>query len=580
MNLGLSSLRDAYLRHHVTPAEVMAEIDARAEACASDCIFIHRLDAAARAPYLARLAEHAPEALPLYGIPFAIKDNIDLAGVPTTAACPAFSRVPARSAAVVDKLIDAGAIPIGKTNLDQFATGLVGTRSPYGATRNAFNPAYISGGSSGGSAVACARGLASFALGTDTAGSGRVPAALNALVGLKPTRGLLSLRGVVPACQSLDCVSIFAHSVADAAAVFGHVADFDAEDPFARAGELFAGPQGAFRFGVPDALEFFGDAAAPGLFADAVARMIAIGGIPVHVDFAPFIEAARLLYEGPWVAERYVAIRALFDTRPEALHPVTRAIIAGGVERSAADVYTAMRRLAEIRRVTDSILATVDCVLTPTIGRAYTLAEVTAEPVQLNSNLGHYTNFMNLLDYAAVAVPMGRTPDGVPLGVTLFAPAFRDLRLLETAARYLGEPWEAPAALHAEHLTRVVVCGAHMRGLPLNAELTARGGRFLRALRTARAYRLYALPGGPPARPGLLCEEPGAAIEVEEWGMPPRAFGDFVARVPAPLSIGRVMLEDGTSSAGFLCEVRATRGARDITAYAGWRNFLAAEAGR
>jgi allophanate hydrolase len=297
--------------------------------------------------------------------------------------------VPAQSAAVVEKLISAGAVPVGKTNLDQFATGLVGTRSPYGATRNAFNPAYISGGSSSGSAVACARGLASFALGTDTAGSGRVPAALNELVGLKPTRGLLSLRGVVPACRSLDCVSIFAHSVADAASVLEHVADFDAGDPYARAGELCAGPQGAFRFGVPNTLEFFGDAAAPALFADAVARLVAIGGIPVQVDFAPFAEAARLLYEGPWITERYVAIRAFFDAQPEALHPVTRAIIESGIARSGAETFSAMQRLAEIRRATDGILATVDCVLTPTIGRAYTLAEVAADPVRLNSNLGH-----------------------------------------------------------------------------------------------------------------------------------------------------------------------------------------------
>ena len=572
MNLSLPALREAYLTGRLTPRDVIAEIHTRAVKCTDDNIWIYRLCEAELSPYLDHLAGVAPATLPLYGVPFAIKDNIDLAGIPTTAACPEFAYTPARSAYVVERLIAAGAIPIGKTNLDQFATGLVGTRSPYGATRNAFNPAYIAGGSSAGSAVACAKGLVSFALGTDTAGSGRVPAAFNNLIGVKPTRGLLSLTGVVPACRSLDCVSFFASSVQDAATLFELLAHYDDADPYARRQQLSPVRDGSFRFAVPRQLEFFGDTVAAQLFASAVTRLRAVGGEPIEIDFEPFLEAARLLYEGPWVAERYVAIQAFFDAKPEALHPVTRAIIGGGVQRTAAALFTALQRLQALKRQTDRVFETCACVLTPTAGRAYSLAEIAEEPIKLNSNLGHYTHFMNLLDYAAVAVPMGFDAAGVPLGASLFGPAFADTRLLHYAARYCGEV--LPSSTEAPTL-RLVVCGAHMSGLPLNAQLTSRGGYLVRATKTAPHYRLYALPGGTPPRPGLVCSpHAGAAIEVEEWALPRTQMGDFMAGIPAPLAIGRIELADGTFPQGFLCEAYAVDGAQEITHWGGWRRYL------
>jgi allophanate hydrolase len=589
-NLSLPALREAYLAGVLRAADLLAGIRAAAAAQAADNVWIHVLDDAELQPYLERLAVADPASLPLYGVPFAIKDNIDLAGVPTTAACAEFAYVPERSATVVQRLVDAGAVPIGKTNLDQFATGLVGTRSPYGATRNAFDPAYVSGGSSAGSAVAVAKGLVSFALGTDTAGSGRVPAAFNNLVGVKPTRGLLSTSGVLPACRTLDCVTVFALDMPDARAVTAVAEGFDERDPYSRRAEPGPGPREAFRFGVPDRLEFFGDAEAERLFGEAVHRLTTLGGEAVVLDFAPFYEAARLLYEGPWVAERYAAIEDFIREQPQALHPVTRAIIAPGSEASAVAAFKAQYRLAELRRRTDALLVGLDVVLTPTAGTIYRIAEVESDPVRLNSNLGHYTNFMNLLDLAAVAVPAGFAASGLPYGVTLFGSAFSDgalavygQRLHEALAPPLGATGRplTPTELPAEgELARIVVCGAHMSGLPLNHQLAERAGRLLRQTRTAPCYRLYALPGGPPFRPGLIRQaEGGAAIEVEVWELPARHVGSFLAGIPAPLGLGTVALEDGTTETGFICEGYAAQGARDITELGSWRIFLAASAG-
>jgi allophanate hydrolase len=535
-----------------------------------------------------------PASLPLYGVPFAIKDNIDLVGLPTTAACPDFAYMPEQSAHVVQRLIDAGAIPIGKTNLDQFATGLNGTRSPYGACRNAFDPDYVSGGSSSGSAVSVALGLVSFSLGTDTAGSGRVPAAFNNLVGLKPSCGLLSTRGVVPACRSLDTVSIFALTAEDAQRVFAVAQGFDASDAYSREPRPFGfdfGRAAHFRFGVPraDQLEFFGDAVNASLFEAAVARCEALGGERVEIDFAPFLETARLLYEGPWVAERYQAIRAFIDARPEALFPVTREITLAGARPLAADAFAAFYRLHELRRIADSVMAAVDCVLTPTAGTHPTIAAMEADPLRLNSQLGHYTNFMNLLDFAAVAVPAGFRPDGLPFGVTLCAAAHKDLPLLHLAARWqlacelplgaIGAPLpieEAPADPLPSGQIRVAVCGAHLDGLPLNPQLRERGARLVGRTQTAPVYRLYALAGGPPRRPGLIrVGESGAAIEVEVWELPAEHFGSFVAGIPAPLGIGKTQLADGSEVTGFICEPAGIEGATDITAFGGWRGYLA-----
>lgn len=595
MELSISTLRRRYASGEATPRGVIEALLPALEAEDTHHVWISRLTRERLLAYANVLEGKDPTALPLYGIPFVIKDNIDLVDLPTTAACPAYSYAPARSATVVQCLIDAGAIPLGKTNLDQFATGLVGARSPYGTCRNSFDPAYISGGSSSGSAVAVALGLASFGLGTDTAGSGRVPAAFNNLIGHKPSCGLLSASGMVPACRSLDTISIFALTADDAQRVLGVATAFDAEDPFSRAAEPSGfdfGTSPAFRFGVPEAkdLEFFGDAAYRELFARTVERLQSLGGTPKPVDLTPFLEAARLLYEGPWVAERYAAIRGFFDEHEGDLHPVTREIVGKSRRWLAADAYDALYRLKRLKRVADAVWREVDCVVTPTAGTHYRIDAVEADPIRLNANLGYYTNFMNLLDYAATAVPAGFTPAGLPFGVTLFAPAHCDGPLLRLGGRLqrasvptMGAGgWALPDTLGADlpamatGQVRVAVCGAHLSGLPLNGQLTSRGGRLVAAVRSAPDYKFYALPGGPPKRPGMIrVGSGGAAIDMEVWELPAREFGSFVAAIPGPLGIGTVRLEDGSHVQGFVCEAIAADGAEDITALGSWRRYLA-----
>lgn len=439
MNLTISHLQAQYSTGSLTPTQLVQQLDAAIGNENSHNVWIRRLSLDEMLSYAKKLEGKSPADLRLYGIPFAIKDNIDLAGVPTTAACPDYAYTPDKSAMVVQKLIDAGAIPVGKTNLDQFATGLVGTRSPYGACKNSINPAYISGGSSAGSAVAVALNMASFSLGTDTAGSGRVPAAFNNLVGHKPTCGLLSTSGVVPACRTLDCVSIFAKNVQDAATVLQSTQGFDAGDAYSRHAPMnvMKNLGERFKFGVPrpEQLAFFGNPETPQLFQQAIRKLESIGGTAVEIDFSPFLEAARLLYEGPWVAERYAAIQEFFDAKPEAIFPVTKKIIGNAAKFSAADTYNAMYKLKALQRNASVVWCDIDVLLTPTIGTAYTIAEVEADPTQTNTNLGYYTNFMNLLDLAAIAVPTGFYCSGVGFGVTLCAPAFSDNTLLNLAQK-------------------------------------------------------------------------------------------------------------------------------------------------
>ncbi len=586
MHLNFDSLRSAYAAG-ARPDEVIDDVLARIAARGDDHVWIRVLTRAEIEPYLRALAGRDPTTAPLYGLPFAIKDNIDLAGVPTTAACPAFAYTPAQTATAVARAIAAGAIPIGKTNLDQFATGLVGVRSPYGTPINPFDPTLIPGGSSSGSAVAVAAGLVSFAFGTDTAGSGRVPAALNNVVGLKPTCGLVSTSGVVPACRTLDCVSVFALSVDDAARVLAAVGGFDPADPFSRpAPPLGPPPPRALRFGVPPMAqrEWFGNAAAAPLFAAAIAHLQAAGGEAVEVDLTPLLDAGRLLYGGPWVAERYAAIRSFIDASPEALHPVTRAVIAGGAAPSAADAFAASYRLRELKRALEPMWQRLDVLLLPTFGASHSVAAVEADPLRLNAQLGHYTTFVNLLDLSGIAVPAGFQPDGRPWGVTLLAPAFHESVLLPLAARLhvasgvpmgaSGAPLPAPVDAATSDAARVelVVCGAHMSGLPLNHQLSDRGGRLERVTRTVAEYRLVALPDG---RPGLERVARGAAIEVEVWSLPVEQLGSFVAAIPPPLGIGTVRLAGGASAKGFLCESLAAAAATDISAYGGWRAWLA-----
>ncbi len=593
--LSLDALRTAYLQRTITPAEVLRQIRMQADRYTDRGIWIHRLGEDELRPYLDALSARPIRDTPLWGIPFAIKDNIDLAGVPTTAACEAFSYVPGRSATVVQRLIEAGAIPVGKTNLDQFATGLNGTRSPWGPCRNAFDPEYISGGSSSGSAVAVALGLASFSLGSDTAGSGRVPACFNNLVGLKPTRGLLSTTGMVPACRSLDCMSIFALDSGDANEILRIAEGIDAADPHSRANPYsnqarqFGRRAGKLTLGVlpPAQLRFFGDAGYEEAYTRTLAQLRSAGIELVEIDYAPFAEAARLLYEGPWVAERYLAVEAMLTRQPEALLPIIREIIGPGRALRATDLFQAGYRLQALKNLCASQLAPLDALLTPTAGRLFRVEDILAEPVRRNNELGYYTNFMNLLDLAAVAVPTAFTGAGLPFGVTLVGDAFSDRMLLSIASRIQAElPLPAgaggtpaasppPPPVGDPRTIEVAVCGAHLEGLPLNWQLTERGAVLAERTRTAACYRMYALTGGPPFRPGLIRDvERGAAIEVETWRVPAREFGSFVANIPAPLGIGKLELADGRWVSGFICEPGGTEGGEEITGLGGWRTYL------
>ncbi|WBU31223.1 allophanate hydrolase [Rhodopseudomonas palustris] len=596
----IATLHTAYAAG-ASPAEIIAATYRRLEAVADPGIFItlrpeHDVlaDAAALGPF-------DPDTKPLWGIPFAVKDNIDVAGLPTTAACPGFASTPSETAFAVQRLLDAGAVLIGKTNLDQFATGLVGVRTPYPVPRNAIDPRYVPGGSSSGSAVAVAHGLVTFALGTDTAGSGRVPAALNNIVGLKPSLGSVSSRGMVPACRTLDTISVFAGTVADAHAVYGVIAAFDREDPWSRphAGAP-ARPNAlspGLRIGLPNpaSRKFADDLESEHAFDLAVADLATVVPGPVRaVDLTPLFDVASLLYSGPWVAERYQAIRHVIETTPELLHPVTRKIIGSASAFSAADAFGGLYRLAELRHAADAIWSSVDVLMVPTYPRPRTMADLEADPIGPNSELGTYTNFVNLLDLCALAVPGRFRDDGFPSGVTLIAPAGHDDLLavlggrlhaasdvtLGASSTKVPAPVEASSTAAANEIELVVV-GAHLSGMPLNHELTSRGARFLRAIPTAPDYKLFALQGGPPFRPGLLRVAPGEGtpIATEVWAISAEGFGSFVAGIPSPLGIGTTHLADGTTPKGFIVEAEGLKGATDISSFGGWRAYIRSRAG-
>lgn len=583
LSFTFTTLTSGYRQGLFTPVEVVREVYRRIQAAGDNPIWIRYFPLEVVLGEIARLPASARN-LPLYGLPCAIKDNIDVAGLPTTAACPQFEYVPTENAFAVRRLIEAGAIVIGKTNLDQFATGLTGTRSPYGACRNALNPDYISGGSSAGSAVAVALQQVSFALGTDTAGSGRVPAALNNVVGLKPTRGLVSAKGVVPASVSLDCVSIFALTVEDALAVLNVLDCNDPADVYARPDRMQrAKPVSRFKVGVPraDQIATLVDAGFDVLFIQAQTRMQALGGELVEVDIAPLLECGALLYGGPIVAERYQALRSMLPTNLDAVHPAVREVVAPGEKISGAEVYAAQHRVQQLRRAAEKMWQTVDVLLLPTVDTTFTIAQVLADPVQLNARLGRYTNFVNLLDMSALAVPAGFAQSGLPFGVTLIAPALHDWWLGQIGARFqqlLGGCLGAtPHALSSEKsCISVAVVGAHLSGQPLNAQLLERGARLLKACHTAPHYRLYALANTAPPKPGLakVTDGGGRGIAVEVWRLPVKEFGSFVALIPSPLGIGTLELEDGEQIKGFVCEPYGLEGARDITAFGGWVAYL------
>jgi allophanate hydrolase len=576
------------------PADTVERSFARIRERGDAAIFISLRDEAEAVAEANALAASGPEGRPLYGVPVAIKDNIDVEGMPTTAACPAFKYAPGEDATVMARLRRAGAIVIGKTNLDQFATGLVGVRSPHGIPRNAVKPELVPGGSSSGSAVAVAAGLVPLALGTDTAGSGRVPAALNNIVGLKPSLGLISMAGVVPACRSLDCVSIFALTTDDAWAALSAIAGFDPADSYSRdrpTGSLGAFPAGV-RIGVPAGGQriFFGDDRSAQAYEAALKRCAALGARIVEFDIAPFYETARLLYEGPWVAERYLATRALIESSPDSFHPVTKAIILQGAKPSALDTFAAFYRLEALRRVRDACFRQVDALLLPTMPTAYTVEQVMAAPIELNSRLGTYTNFVNLLDLCGLAVPSAMHDNGVPFGVTVLAPGGQDAlaasigRMLHAGSELplgalgIAQPPVAPLPrVPAPGEIAIAVVGAHLSGLPLNGELRSQGAHLLETTSTAPDYRLYALAGDGVAKPGLLRVRKGGgvAIEVEVWAMPADGFGRFVAAVPSPMTIGTLRLADGRGVKGFLVEPAAIVGCRDISSFGGWRAYVA-----
>ncbi|CAN5143023.1 allophanate hydrolase [soil metagenome] len=543
---------------------------------------------------LSTAGETALANYPLLGIPFAVKDNIDVRGMATTAACPAYAYESQESAEAVARLERAGAILIGKTNLDQFATGLVGTRSPYGAVENPFDERYVSGGSSSGSAVAVARGFTAFALGTDTAGSGRVPAGFCNLVGIKPTPGLVSTRGVRPACRSLDCVSILAHTVHDAWSVLSIIAGVDPGDSYSHAIPALGPLLRKVRIAVPARPEFCGDASAQAAFNDALGKVRDLPHVSIsEIDFGPLHEVAKLLYDGPWVAERRAALGEFFDTHGAEIDAVVRSVIGRADSQNAVDAFNGIYQLEAAKRYAESLFSQVDVLLVPTAPTHYTIAELAEEPLLRNSHMGIYTNFVNLLDMSALALPGGFRNDGLPAGITLIGACGADHRLAELARSLephlhlrLGLGHEQPPRgtllpplPDTEPAIRVAVVGAHLRGQPLNWQLAERSARLIRSTRTAKHYRLYALPGTTPPKPGLVrSETEGVAIEVEIWEMPARHYGSFVAEIPSPLGIGTLELEDGSKVQGFICESWALADAEDISRFGGWRDYRASVA--
>ncbi|MEJ8472522.1 allophanate hydrolase [Roseibium algae] len=587
----LSALHAAY-ETGLSPQDVVEEVFRRIEAVNDPGIFIHLIDKAETLGAAENLGVFDPKK-PLWGVPFVIKDNIDVAGKPTTAGCPAYAYTPEHDAFVVAQLKAAGAILIGKTNLDQFATGLVGVRSPYQPPKNSVDPAIVPGGSSSGSAVSVGHGLVTFSLGTDTAGSGRVPAALNNIVGLKPTLGALSASGVVPACRTLDTISIFALTVEDAYAAYAVAAQYDDADAYAR--KVHLSPLGdtppSFKIGIPDrkTITFLGDTEQEASFYETIDLLKTLGAVIEQVDFTPFYDVATMLYEGAWVAERHTVIEDLMRDQPEDVHPVTTAVVGKALGLTATDAFRGIYRLKELARKTRPVLDRLDMLCVPTIPTFYSVKDLEDDPITPNSNNGIYTNFVNLLDMCGLAIPVSPRTDGRPGNVTLLAKAEQDgmianlgVKLEQAAAHELGATgWTLPdEAVPLTPLTNsdelaLAVCGAHMSGMVLNHELTSRGARFLQTSTTSDAYRLYALAGGPPKRPGLVRGEPGSGgeIDVEIWAMPLTEVGSFLASIPAPLGLGSLVLSDGRTVQGFQCEAAGIRGADDITSLGTWRKY-------
>lgn len=601
IDLSFEIIWNYYFNDKCLPSSLFAKLTERLDTADRPEIWISRVSQENLAAQIEKLEEalqkHGEQVLnymPLFGLPFAVKDNIDVTGMQTTAACPDFAYTPQNSAYVLQKLEEAGAVLIGKTNLDQFATGLVGTRSPYGVVRNAHFPEYISGGSSSGSAVAVARQLVSFALGTDTAGSGRVPAGFNGIVGLKPTRGLVSTRGVLPACRTLDCISIFAQNVQDSWRVLHTIAGFDKKNEYSRHILQSGMSRNGYRIAVPEVLEFCGDECAQTAFSEAMAQIKKLPKVQVKtIPFHPFVEAAKLLYQGPWVAERRAAVGSFFEKQSQMMDPIVRDIISQADQFNAVDTFKAGYRLEELKRNAECLMTDIDFLVVPTAPTIPTISAVNSDPVVTNSKLGYYTNFVNFFDLAALAIPASVRSDGLPAGITLIGNCGSDYllssageelqaefdRIDSTRMQYQGNysvvadplPYEEPTVM-------VAVVGAHLDGQPLNWQLVERGARKLRSTSTSKNYRLYELSDSIPPKPGLArVMEDGCTIELELWEMPQRNFGSFVEEIPAPLGIGSVQLSDGCYVKGFICEQWALNDAKDISFHGGWRAYITSQ---
>ena len=587
------SLRSAYQKG-LNPTELVDEIYRRIISVNDPGIFIHLREKGEVKCEAARLSETKALSKPLWGIPFVIKDNIDVGGIPTTAGCPAFAYTPEKSSFVVDRLLKSGALLIGKTNLDQFATGLVGIRTPYVPPKNALSEKIIPGGSSSGSAVAVAQGLVSFSLGTDTAGSGRVPAALNSVVGLKPTLGALSMSGVVPACRTLDTISIFALAVQDAFEVYKIAASYDRSDPFSK--KIIVNQLGAksphFHVGVPNKKTrlFFGDIEQAKMFNNSLNSIEILGGKICELDFELFFRTAAMLYDGPWIAERHITVEKILEKNPEALHPVTKKVLEKALKFSAKDTFRAQYVLRELTVQIKEILDDLDMLCVPSVPKYYTLKDLRADPISSNAELGTYTNFVNLLDLCAITVPTAPRQDNLPGSVTLIAKAGADERIASVAADlqthecapFGATDWEHPdpnskTSILGSHEVEIAVVGAHLSGLPLNHQLTDLNGRLIKTTKTSKNYYLYKLAGGPPYRSGLVRNQDGAAIEIEIWALPTSKIGSLLKNIPSPLGLGTLFLEDGSKVNGFVCEAVAIIDAENITAYGGWRNYLSSK---
>lgn len=576
----------AYRNQQLSPQQALHQLRQQLSADDNAWIYLLSIDEIDQQLELLSKRSNAVD-LPLYGVPFAVKDNIDVAFVPTTAACPAFTYIPQQDATTVARLKAAGAIVIGKTNLDQFATGLVGTRSPYGAVPNSFNSDYVSGGSSSGSATLVARGIVPFSLGTDTAGSGRVPAGFNNIVGLKPTKGRFSIKGVVPACKSLDCVSIFSLTVADAEKVAAVIEAFDSTDGYSRHAQVAKYFTSNPKFAIPASIDWFGDSQAEKAWQISLQKMRELKVEIVEIDFSPMLALAQLLYGGPWVAERHAAVGEFMKDHAADMNPVVRGIIEKAENFSATDAFQAEYQRVELVREIQSRMSSVDALLVPTAPRHPTIKQVEVDPVAVNSHLGTFTNFVNLADCSALALPAVMRADGLPFGITLIAPAWQDAALATFGKKWhgqtqltLGATQKSIPVLNEKNSTpagyvRLAVVGAHLTGMPLNVQLQERKAIFVESTFTAKNYRLFALPNTTPPKPGLIrTDEEGAEIIVELWDVPLKDFGSFVALIPAPLGIGTLSLCDGREVKGFICEGAAVKGATDITQFGGWRSYI------